>query len=60
MITPLTHNNDNEKEEYDHTNVFVKFLPKEINDEGLKKLFSPFGVIISHNNTHYQTMEYKK
>jgi hypothetical protein len=31
----------------DRTNVFVKYLPAEIDDEGLRALFAPYGEIIS-------------
>lgn len=31
----------------DHTNVFVKYLPADIDDEGLRQLFTPYGEIIS-------------
>lgn len=31
----------------DQTNVFVKYLPSELDDEGLRELFSPFGEIVS-------------
>jgi len=31
----------------DYTNVFVKYLPQDFDDAGLRRLFSPFGPIIS-------------
>lgn len=31
----------------DQTNVFVKYLPSELDDEGLRDLFSAFGEIVS-------------
>lgn len=31
----------------DQTNVFVKYLPSEMDDEGLRDLFSPYGEIVS-------------
>lgn len=31
----------------DQTNVFVKYLPADIDDEGLRSLFSSYGEIIS-------------
>lgn len=31
----------------DCTNVFVKFLPSEVDDSGLRALFSTFGEIVS-------------
>lgn len=34
-------------QELDETNVFVKYLPPDINDVSLKELFSPFGEIVS-------------
>jgi hypothetical protein len=33
--------------ELDQTNVFVKYLPAELDDAGLKELFAPYGDIIS-------------
>jgi RNA recognition motif-containing protein len=34
-------------QELDQTNVFVKYLPAELDDAGLKDLFAPYGDIIS-------------
>jgi RNA recognition motif-containing protein len=34
-------------EKLDNANVFVKFLPADMDDMALYKLFSPFGQIIS-------------
>lgn len=31
----------------DHTNIFVKYLPPDVDDEGLRALFAPYGEIIS-------------
>lgn len=51
-LPPRTMERENEKEnnspsKLDLTNVFVKFLPPEIDDAGLRWLFSPFGYILS-------------
>jgi RNA recognition motif-containing protein len=37
-----------EEEDLDTTNVFVKFLPADVDDEALYNMFCPFGRIISH------------
>lgn len=34
-------------QELDETNVFVKYLPPDVNDCSLRDLFSPFGEIVS-------------
>ena len=31
----------------DQTNIFVKYLPADIDDDGLRNLFEPYGEIIS-------------
>lgn len=38
---------EDEREKLDNTNVFVKYLPANIDDFGLYKLFSRCGTIIS-------------
>eukprot|EP01129_Flabellula_baltica_P002565 TRINITY_DN12377_c0_g1_i1.p1 TRINITY_DN12377_c0_g1~~TRINITY_DN12377_c0_g1_i1.p1 ORF type:complete len:238 (+),score=52.60 TRINITY_DN12377_c0_g1_i1:63-776(+) len=37
----------NDDFEYDETNVFIKYIPKEVTDTGLYSLFSEFGEIVS-------------
>jgi RNA recognition motif-containing protein len=44
---PETKNTDQQTTYLDHTNVFVKYLPGDIDNEGLRTLFAPYGEIIS-------------
>eukprot|EP00026_Physarum_polycephalum_P011097 Phypoly_transcript_11296.p1 GENE.Phypoly_transcript_11296~~Phypoly_transcript_11296.p1 ORF type:complete len:320 (+),score=57.93 Phypoly_transcript_11296:104-1063(+) len=43
----ITQNKHEEDENLDPTNVFVKYLPSNVDDENLRKLFAPFGTIVS-------------
>ena len=45
--TTSTMREDNRDEEKSSTNVFVKFLPPEVDDACLQELFAPFGRIES-------------
>jgi RNA recognition motif-containing protein len=48
MCSPSSHSSPFSYSPYmDEKNVFVKYLPGDINDSSLRELFSPFGSVVS-------------